>query len=547
MPRARRSASDEPAIAPAEPTPPRTGPDPATEPKRRARRKALTTLVTTAEGDPPSVVPANEGSDVERAATPAPRPRASRVPKEKAPETDAAPADTASAGDAPAPSRTRKRRSAQAEPLSVPPADSALPPSESAPPNEPAAVNARSAVADGAMPEPEQRGADAGDATSSRAGRSEREPIASLENERVRTVRSLHDKRRRDELGAFLVEGVRLVEEALSAGAEIPLVLYDPDAIAHNSRARQLIDALGEVAVPVTDRVLRSVADTQHPQGIVGMVRVPEPAEAMPTGRLVLVLDAVQDPGNVGTILRAAVASGVNAVIVGPDCADVYSPKVVRAAMGAHFHVDLFTGLDWPQIERLTAGRQRLVGAPVGGRVYYHVDWTRPSALVISNEAAGPSLGALRFAAGQGNGKVSIPIVGAADSLNAAVAAGILLFEASRQASERRGQAQDRGGRHDRGQRPNLGRNTPFRDGPPQREGGWRPRFDRETGNRPYGAGSSGRPYQPGGPPRRGNDVDDEPPFRGGPPRGGRPSGNRGGGRPSGGRPPYRGGGGRER
>ncbi len=253
-----------------------------------------------------------------------------------------------------------------------------------------------------------------------------------------------------EQQAAFLLQSFAL---ALSAGAEIPLVLYDPDAVNRNSRARQLIDALGDVAVPVTERVLRSVADTQNPQGIVGMVRVPEPAEATPSGRLVLVLDAVQDPGNVGTILRAAVASGVNAVIVGPDCADVYSPKVVRAGMGAHFHVDLFTDLDWPQIERLTAGRQRLVGAPVGGRVYSQVYCTRPSALVISNEGAGPSLGALRLAGGQGNGKVSIPIVGAADSLNAAVAAGILLFEAARQASERRGQQQDRGPRQDRGQR----------------------------------------------------------------------------------------------
>jgi hypothetical protein len=221
--------------------------------------------------------------------------------------------------------------------------------------------------------------------------------------------------------------------------------------------------------------------------------------------------------------------------------------------MGAHFHIDLFTDLDWPQIERLTAGRQRLVGTPVGGRVYYQVDWTRPSALVISNEGAGPSLGAMRLAGGQGNGKVSIPIVGAADSLNAAVAAGILLFEASRQASERRSQPQDRGGRQDRGQRPNLGRNTPFRDGPPQREGGWRPGFDRQgggrpQGGRPFGGWQGGRPYTPGGPPRRPNDFDDEPPFRGGPPRGGR-GGRGGGGRHGGGggRPPFRGGDGRDR
>jgi TrmH family RNA methyltransferase len=543
MPRARRSASDEPAIVPAEPTPPRNGPDPAAEPKRRASRKAPTTLVTDTAGDFPAVFPDGDRADLEPVATAAPRRRAGRAAKEPAPVSDASAPTADGTGDIPPPTRSRKRRPADGEAtpalLDAPTAS----PSESATPNKPTAVASpppAARVSDQLDSKPHLPDAVAGPAPV--AGRSEREPITSLENERVRMVRSLHEKRRRDELGAFIVEGVRLVEEALSAGADIPLVLYDPEAIAQNSRARQLIDALGEVAVPVTDRVLRSVADTQHPQGIVGMVRVPEPAEAMPSGRLVLVLDAVQDPGNVGTILRAAVASGVNAVIVGPDCADVYSPKVVRAAMGAHFHVDLFTGLDWPQIERMTAGRQRLVGAPVGGRVYYQVDWTRPSALVISNEAAGPSLGALRLAGGQGNGKVSIPIVGAADSLNAAVAAGILLFEASRQASERRGQSQDRGGRHDRGQRPNLGRNTPFRDGPPQREGGWRPRFDREAGSRPFGGGQSGRPYQPGGPPRRPSDFDDEPPFRGGPSRGGRPGGGRGGGRP-----PFRGGGGRER
>lgn len=369
--------------------------------------------------------------------------------------------------------------------------------------------------------------------------------ISSLENERVRFVRSLHDKRARDEHRAFLIEGIRLIEEALSSGVTLPLALYDPEAVSHHARARQLVDALREAALPVTDRVLRSVADTQNPQGIVAVVRVPEPAERQPSGRLVLVLDAIQDPGNLGTILRAAVASGVSSVIIGPDCVDVYSPKVVRAGMGAHFHLDLFTDLDWPQIERLTAGRQRFVGAPVGGRVYHQVDWTRPSVLIISNEASGPSLGALRLAGGQGGGKVSIPIVGPADSLNAAVAAGILLFEAARQ-NERPAQRVDRGQRPDRGQgqRPNLGRNSPFRNGAPQWEGGWRPGFSRPGGRptdgRPFG-GQGGRPYQPGG--RRPGDFDDDgPPPSGGQPRGGRPGHNRPGGGRSGGRPPFRGG-----
>ncbi|MCS6801380.1 MAG: RNA methyltransferase [Dehalococcoidia bacterium] len=496
-----------------------------------------------AEEDAPAVFAAEEVG----AAAPAPAPQKRSRSRRAAPEMPAAP-EAAPAAEAPvsevAPkSRSRKRRAEAAETAAPPPREESAAPTDVPPLSAVGDLAAAPERIDTAPPAP-----DLGAAAAERSARpvarpSEKEPIASLENERVRMVRSLHEKRHRDELGAFLIEGVRLVEEALSAGADIPLVLYDPEAVSRNSRARQLIDALGDVAIPVTDRVLRSVADTQTPQGIVGMVRVPEPAEAAPTGRLVLVLDAVQDPGNVGTILRAAVASGVNAVIIGPDCADVYSPKVVRAAMGAHFHLDLFTGLDWPQIDRMTAGRQRLVGAPVGGRVYYQVDWTRPTALIISNEAAGPSLGALRLAGGPGNGKVSIPIVGAADSLNAAVAAGVLLFEASRQVSERRGQ-QERGARHDRGQRPNLGRNTPFRDGPPQRDGGWRPGFDRHSGGRPFGGGQGSRPYPAGGAPRRPSDFDDEPPFRGGPPRGGRPGG---GGRPSNPRPPYRGGGGRDR
>jgi TrmH family RNA methyltransferase len=178
-----------------------------------------------------------------------------------------------------------------------------------------------------------------------------------------------------------------------------------------------------------SEHALKAAADTVTPQGIVAVIPVPAaPAEIGPLP-LVLVLDGLQDPGNLGTILRSAWAAGAGAVVTTPGTADPYSPKVVRAGMGAHFHLALLPEQPWPQIARLVAGRQVLLAEARGGTPYDQVAWSQPTALIIGSEAhgSGPEARALATAT------VSIPLAEGVDSLNAAVAASILLFEARRQ------------------------------------------------------------------------------------------------------------------
>lgn len=257
--------------------------------------------------------------------------------------------------------------------------------------------------------------------------------ITSRSNERVKYARSLQQQtgvRRREK--KFVVEGVRLVEEALNAGLEPSLVFVEPEKLNRSARGRHLLDRVRSFDwVPVNDSVIRAVSDTQSPQGIVAVFPFVERALPADLGKLVLVLDGLSDPGNVGTVLRTAEAAGVRGVILAEGCVDPYNPKVLRGAMGAHFRLQLLDGLSWRQIGVLLGDRAAWLASAGGGVPYYDVDWTKPSVLVIGSEATGPGAEARRLAAGQ----ITIPMAGGAESLNAAIAAAVILFEALRQQS----------------------------------------------------------------------------------------------------------------
>lgn len=258
--------------------------------------------------------------------------------------------------------------------------------------------------------------------------------ITSTANERVKYVRSLQrvEVRRRER--SFIAEGVRLVEEALRSGLQPTLVLVDSDHLEKSPRGRRLLERLRAFqTIAVSQNVLEHAADTVTPQGVVAVLPYPEVRLPQDLGPLVLVLDGLRDPGNVGTALRSAEASGVKTVILTPDCVDVFSPKVVRAGMGAHFHLCLLPDLRWREINRLLAGRDVWVAVAEKGAAHFAVDWTRESALVIGSEARGPRREAQESAAGF----VHIPMAGKAESLNAATAASVILFEALRQRSMR--------------------------------------------------------------------------------------------------------------
>ncbi len=231
------------------------------------------------------------------------------------------------------------------------------------------------------------------------------------------------------------MEGTRLVTDALRATTP-QLVLHRPDFAQRQRRHRHLLDTLrraGAEVREVSPGVLRAVSDTVTPPGIVAVVPEVRLQPDENTVPLVLLLDGISDPGNAGALLRVAAASGVTAVLAARGCVDLWSPKVVRAAAGAHFQVPIRQGVEWPALgEMLAVVPARWLADPRGGVAYWEPDWRQPAVLVVSSEAQGASAEAVQLTGGQA---VTVPMASGRllDSLNVGVAAGIILFEALRQ------------------------------------------------------------------------------------------------------------------
>lgn len=245
------------------------------------------------------------------------------------------------------------------------------------------------------------------------------------------TIRDLHRQKGRERRGLTLAEGVRLVEEAVGVSGTIESAVYSP-LLGKNDRGKQLLaslTALGIELEQVEDSELEKLADTQHPQGIIAVVRAPRWALKDIKVRMgpVLVLDGVQDPGNIGTILRTASGLGAAGIIALPGTVEVTNPKVLRGSMGAVFRLP-WVGLSadellgWARAQKVTLLMAAVNGEPISG-----MKVTPPVAIVLGNEGAG-----LSPALSKAGTPVSIPIHQGTESLNVAVAAGILLYEVSR-------------------------------------------------------------------------------------------------------------------
>ncbi len=260
--------------------------------------------------------------------------------------------------------------------------------------------------------------------------------ITSTANPRVKYVRSLHRQTARERERCFIAEGARLVRDALQAEARIREAFFTEEFAASpigGSLLPQLQRAT-EHCFAVSSAVMRAMSDTMTPQGVLVVVQMPVWPAPEPPRRIGLILDEWRDPGNLGTALRTAEAAGVDWVILTKGTVDPFSPKVVRAGMGAHFRLPVFPDRTWGEI------RQMLGGAPVyladarAELCYDDVDWTRPSALIVGGEAYGAGEGVRAV----GATPIAIPMLGATESLNAAVAAAVILMEAFRQRRHRR-------------------------------------------------------------------------------------------------------------
>ncbi len=250
------------------------------------------------------------------------------------------------------------------------------------------------------------------------------EPITSPKNPRVRELASLSRARTRRELGLHLVEGPNAVRDALEAGL-VTEVFVTPDA--------PVVSVPPGVAVTsVTDAVLAKLADATTPQGVVAVARIPTATLAEVVGRgLLVVLDAVADPGNAGTILRTADAAGATGVVLTAGSVDPYSPKAIRSAAGSTYHLPVVTGVGLGElVASARSAGQRVLGLAGGAseEVWSLERGGGAVALVLGNEAHGLA----PEARDQLDGLVAVPISGRAESLNVAAAAAIAIYAAAR-------------------------------------------------------------------------------------------------------------------
>ncbi len=252
--------------------------------------------------------------------------------------------------------------------------------------------------------------------------------ITSIQNPRVRWLGLLQSQPRlRRKERAFIVEGVRLAEEALASGWKARLILYTDQL---SERGRFVLDgftAQGALAEQVSEAVMRHVSDTQTPQGLLlALEWLPVPLPPQP--RFVFIPDQMRDPGNLGTILRTAEAASIDAVLLPPGTVDAFSPKIIRAGMGAHFRLPIHE-MAWERIAIYLKGLQIFLAAAGQGKSFTKVNLSHPLALIVGGEAEGASVEAARLA----TTAIHIPMPGKSESLNAAVAAAILMFEVVRQ------------------------------------------------------------------------------------------------------------------
>lgn len=252
--------------------------------------------------------------------------------------------------------------------------------------------------------------------------------ITALKNSQVKMACALKQKKYREKERKFLAEGLRTVEEAVKSGAVVSVFYTD----AENARLEACLGkaaTCGAKLYRVSEGVFKKIADTETPQGIVAVCRIPEYSleDLFGSSRLLLALDRIADPGNLGTILRTADAAGAAGVALFAGCTDLYAPKTVRASMGSVFHIPAIAGVTEEEFFKAAHkwGYKVVVTCLRGAENLYTAELAGRLVLVMGSESTGVSENILKTA----DTKLYIPMPGAAESLNVAVATGIFMFE----------------------------------------------------------------------------------------------------------------------
>lgn len=252
--------------------------------------------------------------------------------------------------------------------------------------------------------------------------------ITSNSNPKIKYIRRLlADRRFRHRERAFVVEGTRWLKELAQFKITPTLMIVTQSYMLQDHILALFNKPPAIEPTMVSEQVMAFASDTVSPAGVMAVVPMPRiPMPARPS--FLLILDNISNPGNLGTILRTAAAAKTDAVLLTPGCVDAYNPKVLRGSMGAHLRLPI-EEMSWDKVETVTTNMAIWIAAVGDGVDYLEVDWKNDVAIIVGGEASGVGHQARSLA----TGNVSIPLHRDTESLNAAVAAGILLFEAVRQ------------------------------------------------------------------------------------------------------------------
>lgn len=254
--------------------------------------------------------------------------------------------------------------------------------------------------------------------------------LESTSNSRVKFVRSLFRRKQRDETGKVVLEGHRLVLDTAEAGYEFEDLFYSVDASSRSASLTPAFERCKSVPTAVTSKVMTSISDTVTPQGVVAVMSRPD--IALPNKcSLLLLCDGISDPGNLGTLIRAAAGAGVDGILLTSGCTDPWGPKALRSGMSAQLKIPMRTNVEWDTVDDLREkyGMQMCVADSEGSEEYDEIDLKAPTVLVIGSEANGVS----DIAKSKATKLINVPLANEMESLNAAVAGAVILFEAHRQ------------------------------------------------------------------------------------------------------------------
>ena len=256
--------------------------------------------------------------------------------------------------------------------------------------------------------------------------------ITSKDNEQIKHIRKLKEKKYRDEYNEYVIEGVKLIKEAIAEDANIKTIIVCDNCVKNEEIDPKIMYEIAKYnCIYVDEKVFRSITDVQNPQGLLAiMSKGPKNEDINFKEDIIIVLDNVQDPGNIGTILRTVDSAGLKQIILSKNSGDVYNPKVVRSTMGAILRVNVIESQNLVEtLKTIKKHKFEVIATSLQtDDNIYDIDYKK-KAIVIGNEANGVSKEVLDLA----DKKVKIPMLGKTESLNAAVATGIITYEYVRQ------------------------------------------------------------------------------------------------------------------